>query len=62
MESLYRFPSTSSVFTLKSTPMVAEVSSSVRKSSSVNRRRRDDLPGAMGRASAASAREWSEVE
>lgn len=44
MLSLYRFPSTSTAFDLKSTPIVAVVSSSERYSSSVNLRRRDDLP------------------
>jgi hypothetical protein len=44
IDSLYFSPLTSMLFTLKSTPIVAVVSSSDKKSSSVNRSSRDDLP------------------
>jgi len=44
IESLYFSPFNSMLLTLKSTPIVAVVSSSDKKSSSVNRSRRDDLP------------------
>lgn len=44
MLSLYRFPRFWIILTLKSTPMVADDSSGPRKTSSVNRSSRDDLP------------------
>jgi len=45
IDSLYRCPSTSTAFVRKSTPIVAVVSSSDKKSSSVKRRSSEDLPG-----------------
>ncbi len=44
MVSLYFFPSTSTIFTLKSTPMVADTSSGCNHVSSVKRNKSDDFP------------------
>jgi len=49
IDSLYFSPFSSMLLTLKSTPIVAVVSSSDKKSSSVNRSKRDDLPASQSR-------------